>query len=182
MLIIDDIQASVGRTGHYFSFEEMGIEPDLICLAKGIGGYGTPLGVLLIKPELDQWQPGEHTGTFRGQNLSFVAGATALDYFENDDFLAEVRRKGAHTEKRLGEIIQRANADIELRGCGMIHGLDMGTGEKASAVVAKAFQHNLIIPTCGPDGRVVKVMPPLTIEDDVLNEGLNRLEQAIINP
>lgn len=182
LLIVDDIQASVGRTGHYFSFEELGIEPDLVCLAKGIGGYGIPMGVLLIKPELDQWQPGEHTGTFRGQNLSFVAGAAALDYFKNDEFLAEVRRKGELTEERLVEIIQRANTDIELRGCGMMHGLDIGTGEKANAVVAKAFQHNLIIPTCGPDGRVVKVMPPLTIEDDVLNEGLNRLEQAIINP
>ena len=182
LLIIDDIQVAVGRTGHYFSFEELGIEPDLVCLAKGIGGYGTPMAVLLIKPEYDKWLPSEHTGTFRWQNLSFVAGTAALDYFENDDFLADVRRKGELTEQRLVDIIQRANTDIELRGCGMIHGLDMGTGEKASAAVAKAFQHNLIIPTCGPDGRVVKVMPPLTIEDDVLNEGLNRLEQAIISP
>jgi diaminobutyrate-2-oxoglutarate transaminase len=181
LLIVDDIQVSVGRTGSYFSFENLGIEPDLVCLAKGIGGYGIPLGVLLIKPELDQWQPGEHTGTFRGQNLSFVAGTAALDYFENDEFLAEVRRKGALTEERLADIIQRTGAEIELRGCGMVHGLDMGTGEKASAVVASAFQENLIIPTCGPNGRVVKVMPPLTIEDDVLNEGLDRLEKAIVN-
>lgn len=180
LLIIDDIQAAVGRTGHYFSFEGMGIEPDLICLAKGIGGYGTPMGLLLIKPELDQWQPGEHTGTFRGQNLSFVAGTAALEYFENDDFLAEVRRKGALTEERLVAIMQRANVDIELRGYGMIHGLDMGTGEKAAAVVAAAFEQHLIVPSCGPHGRVVKVMPPLTIEDDVLHEGLDRLEKAIV--
>lgn len=179
LLIVDDIQASVGRTGSYFSFENLGIEPDLICMAKGIGGYGIPMGVLLIKPELDQWEPGEHTGTFRGQNLSFVAGTAALDYFKNDEFLAEVRRKGEFTEERLVEIIQNANVDIELRGCGMIHGLDMGTGEKAAAVVAKAFEHNLIIPTCGPNGRVVKVMPPLTIEDDLLIEGLARLEKVI---
>ena len=150
-------------------------------MAKGIGGYGTPMGVLLIKPDLDIWEPGEHTGTFRGQNLSFVAGAAALDYFENDEFLAEVRRKGALTEERLVDIIQRANVDIELRGCGMMHGLDMATGEKAAAVVAGAFEHNLIIPTCGPSGRVVKVMPPLTIEDDVLEEGLARLENAILS-
>ncbi|MDY7219038.1 diaminobutyrate--2-oxoglutarate transaminase [Denitrificimonas sp. JX-1] len=181
LLIVDDIQASVGRTGHYFSFENLGIEPDLICMAKGIGGYGTPMGVLLIKPELDVWEPGEHTGTFRGQNLSFVAGAAALDYFENDDFLAEVKRKGAITEERLVEMIERANVDIELRGCGMMHGLDMVTGEKAAAVVASAFEQNLIIPTCGPNGRVVKVMPPLTIEDDVLEEGLARLEKAILS-
>src|SRR5690554_3064131 len=181
LLIVDDIQASVGRTGHYFSFENLGIEPDLICMAKGIGGYGTPMGVLLIKPELDVWEPGEHTGTFRGQNLSFVAGAAALDYFENDEFLSEVRRKGEFTEERLVSMIERANVDIELRGCGMMHGLDMGSGESAAAVVASAFEHNLIIPTCGPNARVVKVMPPLTIEDEVLEEGLARLEKAILS-
>lgn len=181
LLIIDDIQASVGRTGSYFSFENLGIEPDLICMAKGIGGYGTPMGVLLIKPELDVWQPGEHTGTFRGQNLSFVAGAAALDYFENDEFLTEVQRKGTLTEERLVAMIERANVDIELRGCGMMHGLDMGSGEQAAAVVASAFEHNLIIPTCGPNGRVVKVMPPLTIEDEVLEEGLERLGKAILS-
>lgn len=179
LLIVDDIQAAVGRTGSYFSFENLGIEPDLICLAKGIGGYGIPMGVLLIKPELDQWQPGEHTGTFRGQNLSFVAGTAALDYFENDAFLSEVRRKGEFTEDRLAKMIQSAKVDIELRGCGMIHGLDMGTGEQAATVVAKAFEQNLIIPTCGPNGRVVKVMPPLTIEDENLIEGLARLEKVI---
>lgn len=179
LLIVDDIQAAVGRTGSYFSFENLGIEPDLICLAKGIGGYGIPMGVLLIKPKLDQWEPGEHTGTFRGQNLSFVAGTAALDYFENDEFLSEVRRKGEFTEERLAKMIQAAKVDIELRGCGMIHGLDMGTGEQAAAVVAKAFEQNLIIPTCGPNGRVVKVMPPLTIEDDLLIEGLARLEKVI---
>ena len=179
LLIVDDIQAAVGRTGYYFSFENLGIEPDLICLAKGIGGYGIPMGVLLIKPELDQWQPGEHTGTFRGQNLSFVAGTAALDYFENDEFLSEVRRKGEFTEERLVKIVEAAKVDIELRGTGMIHGLDMGTGEKAAAVVAKAFEQNLIIPSCGPNGRVVKVMPPLTIEDDLLIEGLARLEKVI---
>jgi len=85
LLIIDDIQVGCGRTGHYFSFDQTGLEPDIICLAKGIGGYGTPLAMNLVKPEHDDhWQPGEHTGTFRGQGLSFVAGREALRYFEDD--------------------------------------------------------------------------------------------------
>src|SRR5699024_11337461 len=112
---------------------------------------------------------------FRGQNLSFVAGAAALDYFENDEFLTEVQRKGALTEERLVAMIERANVDIELRGCGMMHGLDMGSGEQAAAVVASAFEHNLIIPTCGPNGRVVQVMTPFTIDDAVLDEGMERV-------
>ena len=79
LLIVDDIQVGCGRTGSYFSFDNMEIEPDIITLAKGIGGYGTPLAMNLIKPEHDKhWSPGEHTGTFRGQNLSFVAGREAL--------------------------------------------------------------------------------------------------------
>jgi diaminobutyrate-2-oxoglutarate transaminase len=179
LFIIDDIQCAYGRTGRYFSFEELDLDPDLVCLAKGIGGFGTPMGVLLIKPERDQWQPGEHTGTFRGQNLSFVAGTEALAYFEDDTFLAAAREMGARTEARLNKIAGQAGAPVDVRGRGMIHGLDFGSGERAASVIASAFDSGLLIPSCGPDGRVVKVMPPLTIEDETLDAGLDLLEQAV---
>lgn len=177
LFIIDDIQVANGRTGHYFSFETLGLKPDLVCLAKGIGGYGTPLGVLLIKPEHDQWAPGEHTGTFRGQNLSFVAGAEALNYFRDDTFLKAARDKGAHTEKRLQDIADRAG--VHLRGRGMIHGLDFGSGERVAKIVGAAFESGLLIPACGPSGNVIKVMPPLTIENDVLDKGLDLFDRAV---
>lgn len=177
LLIVDDIQVANGRTGDYFSFESLGIEPDLVCMAKGLGGFGLPIGVLLIKPQHDQWQPGEHTGTFRGQNLSFVAGREALAYFATPDFLAEVQMKGAYTDERLARMASRLGA--QLRGRGMIHGIDVGSGERAAAIVAASFERNLLVPSCGPFGRVLKIMPPLTIEEEVLEQGLDQLEDAI---
>lgn len=83
LLIIDDIQVGNGRTGPFFSFEKSGINPDIITLSKSIGG-GLPLSIILMKSELDQWKPGEHTGTFRGNNLAFVAATKVLSYWESD--------------------------------------------------------------------------------------------------
>jgi len=179
LLIVDDIQVGCGRTGDFFSFEAMGLDPDLVCLAKGIGGYGTPLGLLLIKPEHDQWKPGEHTGTFRGQDLSFVAGAEGLDYLADKKFMDEVNQKGKRIHARLDKIAKGLPIETEVRGRGMIQGLDMGSGERVSKVVKHGFENGLLIPSCGPGGRVVKLTPPLTIEDDTLEEGLDLLEQAV---
>jgi diaminobutyrate-2-oxoglutarate transaminase len=129
LLIVDDIQVGVGRTGSYFSFDGTGIEPDIVCLAKGIGGYGLPLAVCLVKPEHDQWSPGEHTGTFRGQDLAFVAGTVALSYFADDALCDAVKRKGAKTHGRLDALVESlGRPEVDLRGRGMIHGLDLGSG------------------------------------------------------
>ena len=179
LFIVDDIQVGCGRTGTYFSFEDLGIEPDVVCLAKGIGGYGLPMAMLLVKPEHDAWKPGEHTGTFRGQDLSFVAGTEALSYFEDTRFAESVKAKGARIRERLVRMLD-AHGDraIELRGRGMIYGIDTHSPDKAKAVSAAAFERGLIIATCGPSGRVVKVMPPLTTEDAVLDEGLDLLAGA----
>jgi diaminobutyrate-2-oxoglutarate transaminase len=180
LLIVDDIQVGIGRTGSFFSFDGMELDPDVVVLAKGIGGYGMPLALCLVKPERDVWAPGEHTGTFRGPNLSFVAGAEALSYFEDDAFCAEVRRKGAHTDERLRKMAA-AHADLpaQVRGRGMIHGLDLGDGALAGRVSREAFARGLVVAPCGPGGRVVKVIAPLTIEDADLDQGLDVLEAAL---
>src|SRR6202012_5352179 len=78
LLIIDDIQAGCGRTGRFFSFEELGCRPDIVVLSKSLSGFGSPLALVLMRPELDQWAPGEHNGTFRGNNLGFVGGTAAV--------------------------------------------------------------------------------------------------------
>src|SRR5690625_2480692 len=175
LLILDDIQAGCGRTGRYFSFEEAGISPDIVTLAKGIGGYGTPLAMNLVKPEHDRhWQPGEHTGTFRGQGFSFVAGRAGLRYFEDDVFLAEVVRKGRRMAQRLREREEKLGADrVRQRGRGMLQGLDVRDGELGRAIVAGCFEAGLLLGTCGSGGRVVKLIPPLTIDDVDLEEGLD---------
>lgn len=180
LFIIDDIQVACGRTGAYFSFEGMDLDPDLVVMAKGIGGYGVPMAVLLIKPEFDKWAPGEHTGTFRGQDFAFVAGTEALSYFEDDRFCAEVRRKGTHTDAKLREMVQaHAGKPFQVRSKGMIHGLDLGDGKLAAAVTKQCFERGLVISPCGPGGRVMKVIAPLTIEQADLDAGLAILRDAL---
>jgi len=178
LLIVDDIQVGCGRTGSYFSFDDLNIKPDIICLAKGIGGIGTPMAMNLVRPELDnQWSPGEHTGTFRGQNLSFIAGATALDYFKDDAFMNTVAEKTAFMEKQLQPLLN-SDPSLQLRGKGMIMGLDVGDGERAAAIVQKCFADGLIVASCGMGGKVIKLIPPLTIPQTDLAEGLNILINA----
>jgi len=180
LLIVDDIQVGCGRTGQFFSFEDLGLEPDLICLAKGIGGFGLPLALVLIKPEYDIWSPGEHTGTFRGQDLAFVAGARALEYFRDSELLDGVVRKGEHVRQRLQDLAGRPHgAAWRVRGRGMIQGLDLVEPEAAETCARRAFDSGLLIGRCGTDGRVLKVMPPLTIEDAVLDEGLDILAETL---
>ncbi|WP_300393909.1 aspartate aminotransferase family protein [Henriciella sp.] len=177
LFIIDDIQAGCGRTGSYFSFDGMDLDPDIITLAKGIGGFGTPLAMNLNKPEFDKhWSPGEHTGTFRGQGISFVAGKVAMDYFKGDDFMKDVRRKGDIMQDRLKKM---AGPGMEVRGKGMILGIDTKDGALAKKVVAECFDKGLLLGGCGSEGRVGKLIPPLTIPDEDLKEGLDILEAAM---
>ncbi len=180
LFIVDDIQVGNGRTGHFFSWETYGLDPDLVCMAKGIGGFGTPMGLLLVRPEMDKWSPGEHTGTFRGQNLSFVAGAEAMSYYEDDKLMQAVEKKGRLMHEKLQAMATKHGKDrFEVRGRGMIHGLDTGSGEIAANIIKAAFTEGVILATCGPEGRVVKMTPPLTIEDEVLEKGLDLAGQAV---
>lgn len=182
LLIVDDIQSGCGRTGSYFSFEGMGIDPDIITLAKGIGGMGTPMAMNLVKPEHDShWQPGEHTGTFRGQNLSFVAGREALRYFEDDTLMADTRRKGEIVREHLQAISDRyPDRGWEVRGKGMMQALDMHDGGLAKAIARDCFDHGLLFGPCGIGGAVIKLIPPLTIPDEDLYAGLKILDDAVM--
>lgn len=174
LFIIDDIQAGCGRTGSYFSFDGMGLDPDIVTLAKGIGGFGTPIAMNLNKPEYDKhWQPGEHTGTFRGQGISFVAGAVGLDYFSDDSLMKEVEKKGALIRETL-EAINNDFSDrgFDVRGKGMIQGIDLIEGSVSKKIASECFNRGLLVGPCGTGGRVIKLIPPLTIPDEDLEEGL----------
>ena len=178
LLIVDDIQVGVGRTGSFFSFDDLGIDPDIICLAKGIGGMGTPMAMNLVKPELDEhWSPGEHTGTFRGQDISFVAGDQALTYFDDDDLMKEVKANGQQMAEALAPLAQRY-PDVNVTGKGMILGLDVGNGDRAKAIVNQCFDAGLMIASCGTGGRVVKLIPPLTTPQSDLKTGLDILVEV----
>ena len=178
LLIVDDIQVGCGRTGSYFSFDDIGIEPDIICLAKGVGGMGTPMALNLVNPKFDKfWAPGEHTGTFRGQSLSFVAGKEALSYFEDESFMATVKDKAIVMNDALAPLVKKFSS-LEVRGKGMILGLDIGSGENAKKIVSECFNKGLLVAACGTGGRVVKLIPPLTIPAEDLQQGLAILVDA----
>ncbi len=181
LLIVDDIQAGNCRTGAFFSFERGNIVPDMVTLSKSIGGIGMPLSLLLIRPELDIWQPAEHNGTFRGNQLGFVAGKAALEYMHAHDLPAQVQRKSAIVEKFIREEILPLDARLSCRGIGLIWGIDcekLGGNAFSKAVMQACFRRNLILERAGRDSCVVKLMPTLIIDDALLLQGLQILREA----
>ncbi|ORW20600.1 diaminobutyrate--2-oxoglutarate transaminase [Mycolicibacter nonchromogenicus] len=178
LLIVDDVQMGCGRTGPFFSFEAAGIVPDIVCLSKSISGYGLPMALTLIKPELDVWDPGEHNGTFRGQNPSFVTAAAALNFWTDDRLEKSVLRKGEQIERALTEVVDPIPG-VTTRGRGLVHGVVFERPELAGAVCREAFDRGLLLESSGPEGEVVKLMPPLVIDDDDLAEGLTITAQSI---
>ncbi|WP_328536095.1 diaminobutyrate--2-oxoglutarate transaminase [Streptomyces sp. NBC_00344] len=181
LLIVDDVQMGCGRTGSFFSFEDAGITPDMVCLSKSIGGFGLPLALTLIRPELDVWKPGDHSGTFRGVNASFVTGTQALRSYWSDGALEKsTRARGERIAAALGAIaVENPEADLEVRGRGFAAGLRFATPGAARAVCAAAFENGLLMETSGAASDVVKLLPPLTITDDDLDEGLNIIRTCV---
>jgi diaminobutyrate-2-oxoglutarate transaminase len=181
LLIIDDIQAGCGRAGTFFSFERAGIKPDMVCLSKSIGGYGLPMALLLIRPDLDCWKPGEHNGTFRGNNLAFIAATAALEFWSDPRFEAEIADKADAVHRCLVAIAARWTASrATIRGRGLLQGVAFADPSIAADVSRRAFNAGVIVELCGARDEVVKIMPPLTIEKDVLIEGLNRVANAVV--
>jgi diaminobutyrate-2-oxoglutarate transaminase len=180
LLIVDDIQAGCGRTGHFFSFEEMGILPDIVTLSKSLSGFGLPLAIVLMKEELDQWKAGEHNGTFRGNNHAFVTATAALEHFWSDDaFSRSVRGKSRLLAERLNRIALRHGPhSLKVKGRGMMLGIACPDGETAEAVCGRAFENGLILETCGSNAEVVKCLSPLTITKEQIDRAMDILEEA----
>ena len=180
LFIIDDIQAGIGRTGGFFSFERAGVNPDIVTLAKSLSGMGLPFAVTLIRPQHDLWKPGEHNGTFRGNNHAFVTANRALELFWADgSFEQETGRKAARLRSGLEKIAATASFAGRLKGRGMMSGIEMESGEIAAEICAECFQNGLIIETSGSQDEVVKVLAPLTISDGELDAGLKILADAV---
>lgn len=176
LLIVDDVQVGCSRTGYFFSFERAGIKPDMITMSKSIGGYGFPMSLLLIKDEYDTFKPAEHNGTFRGNQVAFVAAKTAIEYNIKNDLNADVTRKGKIVADFIEEKILSLDSRLSYRGMGLIWGIDFGKvddGETAHAIADKCFEKNMIIERAGRKDAVVKLLPCLTITDDELLKGLN---------
>ena len=178
LLIIDDIQAGCGRCGTFFSFEKMGVTPDIVTMAKSVSGFGLPMAMLLVRPEFDIFGPAEHNGTFRGNTHAFVTAKVAVEKFWADDAL----------EKELAEksqLIHDALADLAamvpgayLKGRGLMQGVDVGSGDLAGDICSRAYENGLIIETSGSEDQVIKVLAPLTTPKDTLRKGFKILLAA----
>ena len=182
LLIVDDIQIGCGRTGDFFSFERAGIVPDMVTLSKSIGGCGLPMALLLLKPELDIWKPAEHNGTFRGNQLAFVAADAALDVLEKEDLLLHVRKVEAFLKDYIEKNILPLDPRITYRGRGLIYGIDFSaldpSGELAGKISKLCFKKNLIIERSGRNDTVLKILPPLVITEEELKKGLQIIESS----
>lgn len=182
LMICDDIQVGNGRTGYFFSFERAGIVPDMVVLSKSISGFGVPMALLLMKPELDIFRPAEHNGTFRGNQMAFVGGKAAIEYFCDNNLDKEVQRKGAIVEKFIQDEILPLDARLSYRGIGMIWGIEFSEIDPKLALdcVHTAFDKHLILEVAGRKDGVLKIMPALTIEDEILMEGLAIVKDAVV--
>ncbi|WP_026413160.1 diaminobutyrate--2-oxoglutarate transaminase [Actinomadura oligospora] len=181
LLIVDDVQMGCGRTGPFFSFEDAGIEPDIVCLSKSLSGYGLPFAITLMRRDLDVWEPGEHNGTFRGFNPAFVTAVGALeDQWTDGGMEKQTLAKGLQVKQALDEIaLDHAGAIADVRGRGLVWGMETRDPETASRICAEAFGRGLLMETSGPNDEVVKLLPPLTTTSEELTEGLGLLAESV---
>lgn len=183
LMIVDDIQVGCARTGWFFSFERAGIVPDIVTQSKSIGGYGMPFALVLFKPELDVWEPGEHNGTFRGYQLSMVAAKAGLEVMLNEHAEEKVREKEKIIAGSMEEIKAIAPEKIKTRGIGFVWGVDLWRydheGKMSKKVLDECFKNGLIVERVGRGNTVIKVMPELLIDEETLRRGLDILKAAV---
>ncbi len=181
LMIVDDVQVGCGRTGQFFSFERTGVQPDIVALSKSISGLGLPMALTLIKPEYDIWEPGEHNGTFRGNQAAFVAAKAALEVMEQENILENVCRCETVIRNELENVLS-LDSRLRARGIGYIWGLDcsqMPQKDWARHVIDTCFQNGLIVELAGRADSVVKLMPPLIADTGILKEGIGILQHSV---
>jgi diaminobutyrate-2-oxoglutarate transaminase len=183
LLILDEIQSGIGRTGSFFAFEAAGIVPDIVTVSKSISGSGLPMSLVLLRPDVDVWKPGAHTGTFRGNNLAFVSARVALEqYWADTAFTDAVTAKSAILRGELEEIAAaHPSLGLTVRGRGLMYGLVCdGDVTLAGRISAEAFTRGLVIETSGAFDQVLKFLPALTITEDELARGLQIVRESLV--
>ena len=191
-MIVDEIQCGVGRSGRFFAFEYADIVPDVILVSKAIGGT-QPMSVVIYNKELDKWQPGSHAGTFRGNQLAMRAGTVVMERVGNEEFLADVRRKGDYMRERLQALKERVSIIGDIRGKGLMCGCEFidpnsetdavgakaASGEIAALVQHKCFENKLVMEKGGRHGSVMRCLCALNVSDEELNIMLDIFEKVV---
>lgn len=181
LVIADEIQAGVGRTGPFFSFEGSQLAPDIICVSKSISGLGLPMAINLVRRELDSWTPGEFSGTFRGNNLAFATSAAMMNaYWQTEELEKQTAEHGLIVRSALEEIAATYGpTNFTVSGNGLLAGLNVHDTDLANDISRRAFDSGLVVECCGPQDVIVKMLMPLVIDRETLHEGLGRLTQAV---
>jgi len=178
LLIVDEIQSGCGRSGHFFSFEALDIKPDIITLAKSLSGYGLPLALVLIKPDFDQWEPGEHNGTFRGNNHAFVTGAYSfIAFWQDQRFEIQLHENIRKVDGFLAKIATKYN--LRSKGRGMMQGINLEDEKLSLSVKKHCFEHGVIVETSGSRDEILKIFPPLNISNQEIEDGFEIINSAI---
>jgi 4-aminobutyrate aminotransferase and related aminotransferases len=179
-LILDEVQSGVGRTGKIWASEHSHVSPDIMCISKSIGG-GIPTSMIVYREEYDRELPGGfHFGTYRGNQLALAAGTAILKYLKETDLLSRVTNKGEYIKKRLNESMELSHRVGEVRGIGFMIGVEMVKDRKsrepdmefAQMLKTELFKSGLLMHTCGHYSNVLRHMAPLTIEDELIDRGV----------
>lgn len=178
LLIIDDIQAGCGRCGTFFSFEDMDVTPDIVTMAKSLSGFGLPMAMLLVRPEYDVFGPAEHNGTFRGNTHAFVTARVAIEKFWADDSFQNTLKDRSNLLHDALTKLSRIVGNGQIKGRGLMQGVDVGSGGLASDICRRAYENGLIIETSGNEDQVVKILAPLTTPPALLKQGFEILHTA----
>lgn len=191
-LVIDEVQTGFGRTGSFFAFEESGIVPDAVVMSKALGG-GFPLAVLAYHERYDQWQPGAHAGTFRGNQIALVAGAATMRFIREQGLARQAQARGEYLRSRLRDLSRDFGCIGEVRGRGLMVGAEIVQpghparttanagldGALAKRIKRECYQRGLIIETGGRHGAVLRFLPPLVISEAELDQVAGKLGEAM---
>ena len=185
LLIIDEVQSGFGRTGKMFAIEHEQVEPDIMLMAKGIAG-GMPLSAFIAKKSItSKWKPGRHGSTFGGNPVSCAAALATIEVLQEEGLCERAAKVGGHMMQELRRITKNMSHVGEVRGIGMMIGIEFNdkdgnpSKEMAERVAEKCLENKLLVLTCGPQGQVIRLIPPLNITDSEVEKALEILEKSL---
>ncbi|SRR5579875_145386 len=184
LMIADEVQSGIGRTGRWFAVENYGVVPDMIAVAKALGG-GLPIGALIAKEEVMTWKPGSHASTFGGNPVSAAAGLAVLSFIEENNLLENARRQGQYMLNIFNEWKERYEIVGDVRGKGLMIGIELVKDKKTKAygqeeaqeVLSRTWKKGVLLISCGRS--TLRIVPPLTIKRELVDEALAVIEDAI---
>lgn len=183
LLIVDEIQTGLGRTGEWFASDHYGVTPDAITMAKALGGSGLPIGAMLYHERFDTWEPGGHVGTFRGNVPAMAGGIRAIEYIEEHDLLAHARTLGEKILDRFEEVAETVTEIDDIRGRGLLVGVEFGTDAAAKALVKdiqrRCYENGVLVWSAGRSSGVLRLIPPLVLTERQMEAGMDVICDAI---